>query len=209
VLAISLDALGRVATAKGHYTEAHAALRESLQVRHELGDGARIAESLESLAALSAAEGQPERATQLAGAAAGVREAIGVGLSPMDRTMLDHWLVPLREALGPEASTRAWETGRTTPIDQAVEMALAVTQPPAARRNRGTIPSVQRVTVLSPREQQVATLLARNLSNRQIAGQLVITERTVAAHIEHILDKLGFASRHQVSTWAAERGLLN
>ena len=58
-------------------------------------------------------------------------------------------------------------------------------------RNRPPIPSVQQVTVLSPREQQVAALPARNLSNRQIAGQLVITERTVAAHIEHILDKLG------------------
>jgi predicted ATPase/DNA-binding CsgD family transcriptional regulator/Tfp pilus assembly protein PilF len=209
VLAISLDALGRVATAEGHYTEAHAALRESLQLRHELGDRARIAESLESLAALSAAEAQPERATQLAGAAAGVREAIGVGLSPMDRTMLDHWLVPLRQGLGPEASTRGWETGRATALEQAVEMALVVTQPSAPRRTRPSASSLQLVTILSPREQQVAALLARNLSNRQIAGQLVITERTVAAHIEHILDKLGFASRHQVSAWAAERGLLN
>jgi regulatory LuxR family protein len=33
--------------------------------------------------------------------------------------------------------------------------------------------------------------------------KLVITERTVAAHIEHILNKLGFASRHQVGAWAA------
>jgi len=53
----------------------------------------------------------------------------------------------------------------------------------------------------------VAALLADGLTNRQIAERLVVTERTVAAHIEHILDKLGFASRHQVATWAAENRL--
>jgi len=47
------------------------------------------------------------------------------------------------------------------------------------------------------------------LTNRQIAKRLVVTERTVAAHIEHILDKLGFASRHQVAAWAADKDLVN
>jgi DNA-binding NarL/FixJ family response regulator len=140
---------------------------------------------------LSAAEAQPERAAQLSGPAAGLRKAIGVGLTPMDRTMLDCWLVPLRQGLGSEASTRAWETGRATSLEQAVEMALVVTQPSAPRHNRPSTSSPQLVTIVSPREQQVTALLARNLSNRQIAGQLVITERTVAAHVDHILDKLG------------------
>ena len=60
---------------------------------------------------------------------------------------------------------------------------------------------------LSPRERQVAALLANGLTNRQIAERLVVSQRTVAAHIEHILEKLGFASRHQVGVWAAEHGL--
>jgi DNA-binding NarL/FixJ family response regulator len=51
-------------------------------------------------------------------------------------------------------------------------------------------------------------LLTRGLSNRQIGAQLVITERTVVSHIEHILEKLGFASRHQVGAWVDEHGLL-
>jgi non-specific serine/threonine protein kinase len=67
--------------------------------------------------------------------------------------------------------------------------------------------SKQGVGELSQRERQVAALLADGLANRQIAERLVVTERTVAAHIEHILDKLGFASRHQVATWAAEQEL--
>jgi adenylate cyclase len=61
---------------------------------------------------------------------------------------------------------------------------------------------------LSAREREVAVLIARGRSNRQIAEELVIAERTVAAHIEHIMTKLDFASRTQIGVWAAERGLL-
>jgi DNA-binding NarL/FixJ family response regulator len=53
----------------------------------------------------------------------------------------------------------------------------------------------------------VAALIARGLSNKQIARQLVITDRTVASHVEHILDKLGFASRTQIGIWAVEHDL--
>ena len=51
-------------------------------------------------------------------------------------------------------------------------------------------------------------LVARGLTNRQIAAALVISERTAMKHVEHILDKLGFSSRVQVAAWAVERGLL-
>jgi DNA-binding NarL/FixJ family response regulator len=60
---------------------------------------------------------------------------------------------------------------------------------------------------LSPREREVAALLARGFSNPQIADQLAMTQRTVAAHIEHILDKLGFAWHTQIGVWAAEHDL--
>jgi predicted ATPase/DNA-binding CsgD family transcriptional regulator len=61
---------------------------------------------------------------------------------------------------------------------------------------------------LSEREQQVAELVARGLSNQEIADQLVIGRRTVETHVERILNKLGFSSRTQVGVWAAEHGLL-
>jgi non-specific serine/threonine protein kinase len=83
------------------------------------------------------------------------------------------------------------------------------TQMPATQPDHPPDRSRPQVTELSPREQQVAALLAQGLSNRRIAERLVVTERTVAAHIEHILDKLGFASRHQVAAWAADHGLVN
>ena len=92
-------------------------------------------------------------------------------------------------------------------IEQALDLALVATEAPTTRSNGPPERPAQQVGGLSPREREVAALLALGLTNRQIAEQLVITERTVAAHIEHILDKLGFASRHQVGAWADKRGL--
>jgi non-specific serine/threonine protein kinase len=57
---------------------------------------------------------------------------------------------------------------------------------------------------LSPREREVAQLLARGLSNKAIAGRLYLSERTIDNHVHHILDKLGFGSRVQVATWLAK-----
>lgn len=54
---------------------------------------------------------------------------------------------------------------------------------------------------LSRREREVAELLAKGLSNREIAQRLFLSERTVDNHVHHILDKLGFDSRVQVATW--------
>jgi len=85
-------------------------------------------------------------------------------------------------------------------IEQALDLALSATEAPP-------ISTGQPDARLSPREREVAALLALGLSNRQIAENLVVTQRTVGAHIEHILDKLGFASRHQVGAWANEHGL--
>ena len=66
-----------------------------------------------------------------------------------------------------------------------------------------------RPSPLSPREREVAVLIAQGLTNREIAAGLVVTERTAATHIEHILNKLGLRSRAQVAVWAAEQGLLD
>jgi pimeloyl-ACP methyl ester carboxylesterase/DNA-binding CsgD family transcriptional regulator len=63
--------------------------------------------------------------------------------------------------------------------------------------------------VLSRREREVAQLLASGLSNREIAGRLYLSERTVDNHVHHILDKLGFDSRVQVATWLARNEHLN
>ncbi|WP_232295381.1 AAA family ATPase [Parafrankia sp. EUN1f] len=55
--------------------------------------------------------------------------------------------------------------------------------------------------MLSPRERQVARLVAEGLTNRQIAARLVISERTAQNHVQHILTKLGFRARSQIAAW--------
>jgi pimeloyl-ACP methyl ester carboxylesterase/DNA-binding CsgD family transcriptional regulator len=60
-------------------------------------------------------------------------------------------------------------------------------------------------SALSRRENEVAQLLARGLSNREIAERLYLSERTVDNHVSHILAKLGFDSRVQVATWVAHK----
>jgi DNA-binding CsgD family transcriptional regulator len=60
---------------------------------------------------------------------------------------------------------------------------------------------------LTPREREVAILIARGESNQAIADTLVVTKRTVETHIGNIMFKLGSHSRTQIAVWAVESGL--
>ena len=51
-------------------------------------------------------------------------------------------------------------------------------------------------------------LVAREMTNRRIAEELVISERTVATHVHKILEKLNLRSRVQIAAWAIEQDLL-
>jgi DNA-binding NarL/FixJ family response regulator len=57
------------------------------------------------------------------------------------------------------------------------------------------------ISPLSAREEQVASLVAEALSNRQIADRLVLSERTVETHVHSILAKLNFSTRTEIATW--------
>jgi len=60
---------------------------------------------------------------------------------------------------------------------------------------------------LTEREREVAALVALGKSNREIAQELVVSERTAATHVSNILTKLSFSSRAQIAAWATEHGL--
>jgi DNA-binding NarL/FixJ family response regulator len=60
---------------------------------------------------------------------------------------------------------------------------------------------------LTRREREVAAVIVRGLSNQEIADELVVSIKTVEAHITRILSKLGFSSRAQIAAWAVEKGL--
>lgn len=62
------------------------------------------------------------------------------------------------------------------------------------------------VAALTARQQQVARLVAQGLTNREIAAELTITERSAESHVERIRDRLGFRSRSQVAAWYSSGG---
>jgi DNA-binding NarL/FixJ family response regulator len=93
------------------------------------------------------------------------------------------------------------ETLRAT-FTRAVDALLPRIPAPSPRRA-----AKQSYDGLTAREREVATLIARGLSNRALADTLVLSERTIAKHVENILSKLGVASRTQIATWAVEHGL--
>lgn len=63
------------------------------------------------------------------------------------------------------------------------------------------------LAVLSPREREIVTQIARGASNKEIARTLDIAETTVKIHVQHILRKLGLSSRVQAAVYASEHGL--
>jgi len=60
---------------------------------------------------------------------------------------------------------------------------------------------------LTRRERQVAAVIAQGLSNQDIADELVVSVKTIEAHVTRILSKLGFSSRAQIAAWAVDKGL--
>ena len=60
---------------------------------------------------------------------------------------------------------------------------------------------------LTAREREIAALLASGMSNREIAQQLALSERTIETHVHNLLPKLGLKNRTQVAAWALRAGL--
>jgi non-specific serine/threonine protein kinase len=201
--------LGLVAQARNDHERAGELYRQALALRREVGDAAGIAGSLEGLAAVATAQDQPERAARLFGAAAALRETIAFALHPSERDDQARSNATLRARLGAAAFAAALAEGREMPLEQAIDYALAA----AGSAGASACPSAEPAAAaplaqLSRREREVTALVARGLTNRQIAEELVISEWTVDTHVRHILTKLDFRSRTQVAGWVAEQGLL-
>jgi DNA-binding NarL/FixJ family response regulator len=103
------------------------------------------------------------------------------------------------EGLGQKAFDAAFARGRAMTIDEGV--AFAVEERP--RPKPAAAVKTKSRAGLTPRELEVSRLVADDLSNRQIAAKLFLSERTVETHITNILNKLGLDSRIQLSRWMA------
>jgi DNA-binding NarL/FixJ family response regulator len=98
--------------------------------------------------------------------------------------------------LGARAFQAAFQRGLELAAEQALAFALDEPSP------HSETPTAPTADPLTPREREVAKLISRGLSNKEIANTLVISPRTAEGHVEHVLTKLGFTSRAQVAAWA-------
>jgi hypothetical protein len=114
---------------EGDRATARALHAESLLLRQEIGNETAIAaslESLESLATIALAEGEPERAARLLAAAATLRSATRTPRLPQDRAQHEQDIANARSALGDDAFAAAWATGEAMPVAEAIADALGV-----------------------------------------------------------------------------------
>ena len=182
----------------GDLAGAGAVLQQAVPAIVEIGDRFAIPVGLSALAGLAALGGRSRSALMVAGAAAAYEEVNQTYRPEPIRTYLEGWLAPARAAVG-GAAPRLIEEGRQMTVVEA--LTLGLDDRPEGPLRPGP------ASGLTLRESEITALVARGLTNRQIAGQLYISVRTVEAHVDHILTKLGFRTRTQLASWAHEEGL--
>jgi DNA-binding NarL/FixJ family response regulator len=125
---------------------------------------------------------------------------------PIDE-IVDRWLAPIRAKAG-RAAGRLLAEGRKLSPEEAVGLVLANEPAEPGRQSASRLgPRRGSSSALTRREAEVAALVARGLTNRDIAAQLFLSVRTVEVHVDHVLTKLGFRTRTQLAAWALEEGL--
>jgi len=198
-VAWSLNELGLVAYRRGEWGRAEELLKESLVEHHDLGDRWRVASVLEGLGEAACAQGEFGRAVRLFGTAEVLREAIGTPVPLCERAERERNVATARARLEDKAWEAAWTEGRAMSQSQAVGYALEESVSATPKDSTGTQPDV-----LTRRQAEIAQLIARGLTSRQIAEELTLSEHTVNTHVARILTKLDLRSRSQLVAWLTQ-----
>lgn len=195
--AFSLGTLGLVGWLRDDLDSAGAYFTRSLRI---LDDAMNSAWCIEPMAWIAAAQHDWRRAAVMLGAAAMYWQKIGDRLAGLPRLMHFHEgaVKGSQKALGRTAFEKEFHRGFVMTEVEAVAYALdeRLSHPGASSFDAPR---------LTPREQQVAELVAQGLTNRSIADRLFISPRTAQGHVEHVLTKLGFNSRTQIAAWVASQ----
>ena len=210
-LGYCLTNLGLISEAMGRHARAKELLRELMHRSRKLGDMFGTQYSFFGLACVADSEGQTARAARLWGVSEAIREAAGFRLPHAALSVMEYEsrLAGARARMSDAAFEEAWEEGKTMTPEEAVEYALSEGEPaPSAVLSLKETPADERSPALTHREQEVALLVALGQSNRQIASELSISERTAANHVSSILHKLGLVSRVQIAALVTEHKAL-
>jgi len=201
-MAWSAWGLGTTLTAQGRPEEAGLLLADALQIYIDVDDPRGVAQSLEALAQVATERAHYESAARLIGAAAALR--VRVAARELDAEQATRSAVEqvLARALGPQDADTLINAGRTMLPQQAADLAMAVASG-TAPGDPDRPPQVP----LTPRERQVAALVASGRTNRQIGRVLGISEKTAEVHLHHVMSKLDARSRAEVAAWAVTHHL--
>jgi DNA-binding CsgD family transcriptional regulator len=202
----SVDAgLGQVALRQRRFREAEHWFVSSLNAKVEVADTWGALTALDGLACLAAAQALLSKAAQLWGACEALRRGHGVPRSDVEQAFCDAFIPPVRAQMRERAFLDAYRTGEALDLKQAIAYALA---PDDAPRPDG--PSLRRVypAGLTAREIEVLRLVAQGLTDAEVADKLVLSPRTVNAHLTSIYNKLGVNSRAAATRFAVENKFL-
>ena len=199
--------LAFVALSGNDLDRARALSVKAIRSLQELAEAPGVDFALDVVAGVAASRGEIRRAARLWGAAAGFREATGAPWIPEERAMIGPHIEAARARLEEAVWREEWEKGRSMTLDQAVEYALSEDE----EQDAPTLVAVPEQQLLddepaerlTAREQEVALLVARGLTNRQVATELHISEHTAATHVRRIFKKLGLRSRAELATWVS------
>ncbi|MEU5852429.1 ATP-binding protein [Saccharopolyspora shandongensis] len=180
-------------------------LRECLGIERPLNDPLNIALCIEALAWVEARNGNGERAAELLGASYKLWRPLGEYLLGFHHYIgwHDQCEERARRAIGDKAFEAAYQRGAGRTVDEIVEYALnekTAAAPSSQAESKAGVPAL-----LTPREREVAQLVTKGLSNKEIAACLLVSRRTAECHVEHILMKLGFTSRARIAAWFKEQ----
>jgi non-specific serine/threonine protein kinase len=200
VRGFALNYLGQAIWLAGDRPRGEALAREAAACKHTLDDRNGLAIVLETLAWMAAEAGQNERAAHLLGAAERVRHETAQTLIELFRTQHERAESIAVRRLGLKSFEAAFARGRAMTISEGAAFAVEGKQPPKAPSGA----KAERHLALTRRELEIARLVAGDLTNKQIAARLFLSQRTVETHITNILNKLGLASRTQLSRWMGD-----
>ena len=201
-VASSAWGLGTTLSAQGRLEEAGSLLAEALRIYTQVNDPRGVAQCLDALAHVASERAHYESAARLIGAAAALRVRVAAGQPESEQARTSAVQGVLARALGPQEADRLMHAGQTMPVQQAADLARAV----AAGTEPGD-PDRSYDVPLTPRERQVAALVASGRTNRQIGRVLGISEKTAEVHLHHVMSKLEARSRAEVAAWAVTHHL--
>ena len=202
ILGAALHQLAGLDAARGDPAAAVAGYTESLHVLEQVQDRWGIARALARCADDLFVAGRPESAQQLRIMADGLLDSLGVRSSPVDQDAYER--TPAAIEKEPRSTRTTGRTGRPQDLSQVVARALALLRLKATAPSDGPDERQWDTTPLTPREREVAALIARGLTNREIATELIIAERTADTHVSNLLGKLRMNTRSQIAAWAVE-----